>query len=187
MPTLYVTPEEYAALGEDQVLALKASGEDVVVVADDTAADRASWAEAAGVDPKDHVPDVKVSFMPVSGQGEKAPASDPEVPAEVASDDQSVALLKELVALQRESLAEARALRVDIAQMLKALSGQSATLPTPPGPFVPVKMPNVEGVLQSIQQQTQAAPGDDTRASIESMIEALDAEIAKARGESGSD
>lgn len=118
MPTLYVTPEEYAVLGEERVRAIKAAGEDVVVVEDDATAEKASWAQLSGqASPKDHVPDVQVSFMPASGQGANTPQQEPGE-AKPALEDRHVALLEELVEVQRANLAETRALRTALEERL---------------------------------------------------------------------
>ena len=189
MPTLYVTPEEYSALGDDQMRALKATGEEVVVVADDAAAEQASWAEATGADREDHVPVVKVSFMPVSEQGE---ASSPQEPATATSStgERQIALLEELISVQRENLAETRALRSELAKVQASKSEQPPQMVPSPTLYVPADTSTSSFDFSpfdaALKKAYLGAIDEDAAETIKSMIEELDVEINKAREEGGS-
>lgn len=189
MPTLYVTAEEYEALGEAEIQAIKAAGEDVVVVGDNYAAEQASWAEAMSAGAKDDVPDVDVSFLPVSRQGLDTPISEP-VEAMPSAEERQIALLGELVAVQREHLAETRALRSDMAKALTSSFEQPPAMATPTRPYVPVDTSALDidfsPLDKALKSATQNAVQEDAGETIRSMIEALDAEIAKVRDESNS-
>lgn len=112
MPTLYVTAEEYAALGDEDVRAIEQAGEEVVIVASDAAAEHASWQEVqGGLDAAGTQP----------AQDDNSVTSSSELTAETEADMLSelraqYATLRELVALQRETLAATLQLQVSIAR-----------------------------------------------------------------------
>ena len=189
MPTLYVTSEEFAALGADEISAIKAAGEQVVVVEDDAAAERAGWADAKKQKRAEHVPDVQVSFMPVTEPKKYASSEDQTDPEPVRHDTQT-ALLSELVDLQRQTLSEMRALRSELAKFPASIPGLPFAMETPTRAYVPVdtSISNIDfsPLDEAIKNAYQEAVVEDASETIKSMIEALDAEIAKARDEGGS-
>ncbi|MEL7125193.1 MAG: hypothetical protein AAGK30_03135, partial [Pseudomonadota bacterium] len=94
MPTLYVTAEEYAALGEAEVQAIEASGEQVVIVDSEAEAERAGWQEVEGKQAR--VRDTGVSVSLTSDMSNVAAAPRDAVTSQTA-------LLEQLVALHSET------------------------------------------------------------------------------------
>lgn len=160
MTTRYMTAAEFEALSDEALYVMKMSGDEVVIVEDTE--------ETTAPDAGEHVPDVSFSFMPTAGkQGtpvsalpeQTAPAPSP-APTPLAqpgaSTDRQTALLEAVVSLQQQTLAEIRSMRAEMSQLVVGR----------------------EGAPQSAAP-AQAGDEDDAVATLQQMMQALDAEIAR--------